>query len=108
MSHTERAIVVASNIAEPLTAERLAEVLHEAGYECFTRARGAGSTDGLAAAEPASWDVLVLGDDPARAHALVAEELAAIERDAAENARLADEESRTGESPVPPKEGDQG
>lgn len=98
MAH--RNFTVATQVQDPLSAERLVEVLCEAGLDSFSRVGGAGSTDGLAAASPAMWDILVPTEGLAKASTLITEELATIEREGDENARLADEEVLSGDHQV--------
>ena len=90
---------VATTVNDPLTAERLVEVLQEAGHDAFARAGGAASTDGFAAAIGGFWDIFVPEEVAGAANALIKEELAAIERDGAANSRAAEEEALSGENP---------
>lgn len=86
---------------DPLTADRLVDVLHEQGIDGFARATGAASTDGLQAAGPSTWSILVPTGSLEKAQERVKAELAAIESDSAENAKAAEEEALSGETPVP-------
>jgi hypothetical protein len=95
MAH--RSFTVAAEVQDPLTADRLVELLREAGLDGFSRVGGAGGSDGIAAASPAIWDILVPTEGFDRAAQLIAAELATIEREGDENARLAEEEMLTGE-----------
>ncbi len=97
-----RTFSVVTAVQDPLTAERLVEVLREASIDAFSRAAGAASSDAFGAASPASFDVFVPTDALAQAQTLITEELAAIERDAEANARAAEEEALSGENPVDP------
>ncbi len=88
-----KTFAVATTVSDPLTAERLVEVLKEAGHDAFARAGGAASTDGFAAATGGFWDIYVPVEVAGPASALLQDELAAIERDGAVNARAAEEEA---------------
>ena len=91
-------VAVTSN--DPLTAERLVDVLVENGIDAFSRARGAASSDAFAAAGSGYWEVFVPSADDAKAAPLIRAELTAIEHDAAANAQAAEEEALSGETPT--------
>ena len=93
---------VAVTTEDPLTADRLVDALQESGIDAFARASGAASTDGLQAAGPSSWAVLVPTSTMEKACGLVKIELAAMESEAVENAQAAEEEALSGETPIPP------
>lgn len=93
-----KTFAVATTVSDPLTAERLVEVLQEAGHDAFARVGGAASTDGFAAATGGFWDIFVPTDVAAAAGTLIKDELAAIERDGAANARAAEEEAMSGQT----------
>lgn len=95
-----RTFTVATTTTDHLTAQRLVAVLTEAGLDAFTRAGGAASSSGLGAAERAFFDVLVASESMEQATPLVAQELEAIERDAAANEKAAEEEALSGENPT--------
>ena len=95
-----RTFTVATSLQDPLTAERLVEVLQEAGLDAFTRAGGAASSAGFEASSPAFWDLLVASEHHEKAEALIKAELEEIERDAAANEKAAEEEALSGENPV--------
>jgi hypothetical protein len=95
-----RTFTVATTTTDHLTAQRLVAVLTEAGVDAFTRAGGAASASALGATERAYFDVLVATESMEKAAPLVAQELEAIERDAAENEKAAEEEALSGENPT--------
>lgn len=97
---TPRTFAVAASVQDPLTAERLVELLQEAKLDAFSRAGGAASTAAFAQAQPAFWDILVPGEALAQAEGLIKAELEELERDAAANAAAAEEEALSGEHPV--------
>lgn len=96
---TPKTFAVVVTVDDPLTAERLVEVLSEQQIDAFSRAGGA-AVGGIDAASPASWDLFVPSDAYERASGLVREELEAIAKDAEANAAAAEEEALSGESPV--------
>ena len=96
-----KTFAVATTVSDPLTAERLVEVLKEAGHDAFARAGGAASTDGFAAATGGFWDIYVPTEVAGPATALIKDELAAIERDGAANAQAAEEEALSTENQTP-------
>ena len=84
---------------DPLTAERLVEVLLEEKIDAFSRGRGAAAS----AFEPATsgfYELFVPTASYERAAKLIDDELAAIEKESELNARAADEESMSGETPT--------
>jgi predicted ATP-grasp superfamily ATP-dependent carboligase len=84
---------------DPLTADRLVEVLREEKVDAFTRARGAAAS----AFEPATsgfYELFVPTADFDKAAKLIDDELAAIEKESEENAKAAEEESMSGETPT--------
>lgn len=95
-----RTFSVVTSVQDPLTAERLVEMLQEASLDAFSRAGGAASTDAFGAATAAFFDLFVPSEHHAKADELVRAELAAIERDADANARAAEEEALSGEHPT--------
>jgi hypothetical protein len=95
-----RTFTVATTTNDPLSAERLVAVLVEAGLDAFSRAGGAASANALGATESAFYDVLVASESLDAAAPLVRDELEAIERDAAENEKAAEEEALSGENPT--------
>lgn len=97
-----RTFAVAASVQDPLTAERLVEVLQEAKLDAFSRAGGAASSAAFAQTTPAFWDILVPGESFEQADALIKGQLEEIERDAVANAAAAEEEALSGENPVEP------
>lgn len=95
-----RTFTVVTTVQDPLTANRLVEVLTQAGLEAFHRARGAASTDGFAAATPGFWELLVASEGLEKAVKLVEDELTTIEDEGEQNARAAEEEALSGEHPL--------
>ncbi|MBE2248268.1 MAG: hypothetical protein IAE78_01890 [Myxococcus sp.] len=96
-----RTFTVATTTTDPLTAQRLVAVLTAAGFDAFSRAGGAASVSAIGAAERGYFDVLVTTEAMEKAGPLVAQELEAIERDGAANAKAAEEEALSGETPTP-------
>lgn len=97
-----RTFVVAASVQDPLTAERLVEVLQEAQLDAFSRAGGAASSAAFAQTQGAFWDILVPGEAFEQAEKLIQAELDGLEKDAAANAAAAEEEALSGENPVEP------
>lgn len=95
-----RTFTVVTTTTDPLSAERLVDVLTEAGIDAFSRAGGAASTNVLSAAERGYFDILVATEALEKAAPLVKGELEAIERDAAANEKAAEEEALSGENPT--------
>lgn len=95
-----RTFTVATSVQDPLTADRLVEVLQEAKLDAFSRAGGAASSAAFASASPAFWDILVPTESFEQAETLIRTELAEIERDGEANAKAAEEEAMSGENPV--------
>ena len=93
-----KTFAVATTVGDPLTAERLVEVLQEAGHDAFARAGGAASTDGFAAATGGFWDIFVPTDVAVAASNVIKEELEAIERDGVANGLAAEEEALSSEN----------
>lgn len=92
---------VATSVQDPLTAERLVELLQEAKLDAFSRAGGAASSAAFASATPAFWDILVPTEGLEQAQGLIAKELQELERDGEANAKAAEEEAMSGENEVP-------
>lgn len=95
-----RTYTVVTSVQDPLSSERLVEVLREEGLDAFSRAGGAASTSPFGAASPAFWDILVLTESLEKAQQTVRAELEQLERDGAANAQAAEEEALSGENPV--------
>ena len=95
-----RTFAVVTSVQDPLTAERLVEVLQEAQLDAFSRAGGAASSAAFASASPAFWDIFVPSESLAQAEGLVKKELEELERDAEANAKAAEEEALSGENPT--------
>ena len=91
---------VATSVQDPLTAERLVDVLQEAKLDAFSRAGGAASSAAFASASPAFWDILVPTEGMAQAEALIRTQLQEIERDGDANAKAAEEEAMSGQNPT--------
>jgi hypothetical protein len=96
-----RTFAVAATVQDPLLAERLVETLQEKGLDAFSRAGGAASSAAFAQAQSAFWDVLVPTEATAAANGWIAEVLEALDQDAEENTKAAEEEELAGESPEP-------
>jgi len=95
-----RTFAVVTSVQDPLTAERLVEVLQDSQLDAFSRAGGAASSAAFASASPAFWDILVPTEGLAKAEELIRAELELIERDGVANAAAAEEEALSGENPV--------
>ena len=95
-----RTFTVVTSVQDPLTADRLVDLLQEAKLDAFSRAGGAASSAAFASASAAFWDILVATESLAQAQTLIRTELAEIERDGEANARAAEEEAMSGENPV--------
>ncbi|MDP1826186.1 MAG: hypothetical protein Q8L48_23165 [Archangium sp.] len=95
-----RTFTVATSVQDPLTADRLVELLQEAKLDAFSRAGGAASSAAFASASPAFWDILVPTESFEQAETLIRTELQEIERDGEANAKAAEEEAMSGENPV--------
>lgn len=95
-----RTFTVAATVEDPLTAERLVDVLQEAEVDAFHRAGGAAASGPFAATSQAFWDVFVPNEALAKAEPLIKAELDLIEKDAEANAAAAEEEALSGENPV--------
>ena len=91
--------IIVRNTEDPLTAERLVEVLRDEKIDAFTRARGAAAS-AFEPASPGFWELFVPAAEHARAAKLIDDELLAIEKESEENAKAADEESMSGETPT--------
>jgi hypothetical protein len=89
---------VAVVVTDPLSAERVVEILQEAGIEAFARPRGAASSASFEAVDRASYEIFVADGQMDKAERLIREELDAIEKDGEENAKAAEEESLSGET----------
>ncbi len=87
---------------DPLTAERLVEVLREEKIDAFARARGAASSASFEPAEPGFWELFVPQTEMDRAAEIVELELQSIEKEGALNAQAAEEEALSGETPIDP------
>ncbi len=95
-----RTFSVATSVQDPLTAERLVELLQEEKIDAFSRAGGAASSAAFASASPAFWDILVPTETFEQASGMITTELQEIERDGEANAKAAEEEAMSGENPV--------
>ncbi|MFT3706476.1 MAG: hypothetical protein QM817_02300 [Archangium sp.] len=95
-----RTFAVVATVQDPLTAERLVELLQEAELDAFSRAGGAASSAAFASASPAFWDIFVPSEGLEKAQGVVKGELEQIERDAEANAKAAEEEALSGENPT--------
>ncbi len=87
---------------DPLTAERLVEVLREEKIDAFARARGAASSASFEPAESGFYELFVPNTELHRAAKILDVEIASIEEEGALNAQAADEEVLS--NPAPTKE----
>lgn len=90
---------IAATTEDPLSAERLVEVLRGSGIDAFSRPRGAASSSGFEAAEAGYWELFVPTGSLEKATALVRAELEAIDREGEENAAAAEAEALSTPSP---------
>ncbi len=91
---------IVRTVEDPLTAERLVEVLREEKIDAFARARGAASSASFEPAESGFYELFVPDSEMARASKIVETELQSIEKEGALNAQAAEEEALSGETPV--------
>lgn len=92
---------IATTVEDPLTAERLVELLREHGLDAFARARGAASADSFGAASKGYYELLVPTDALEKATAAITAELQAMEADAEDAGKAAEEEAMSGENSIP-------
>ena len=85
---------------DPLTAERLVEVLRDEKIDAFARARGAASSASFEPAESGFYELFVPDTEIERAAKIIEVELASIEKEGALNAQAAEEEALSGETPI--------
>ena len=95
-----RTFTVATTVNDPLLSDRLIETLQGRGIDAFARVGGAASSAAFAQTQPAYWDVLVPTEKAEVAGGLIAELLTALDQDAEENTRAAEEEERETENTV--------
>lgn len=91
---------IVRTIEDPLTAERLVEVLREEKIDAFARARGAASSASFEPAESGFYELFVPNQEMERAAKIVDVELASIETESGLNAKAAEEEALSGETPI--------
>ncbi|MBX7097166.1 MAG: DUF2007 domain-containing protein [Myxococcaceae bacterium] len=96
-----KTFTIVEAVDDPLTAERLEEVLREAKIDAFVRNRGSASSASFEPASPAYFELFVPQSQAKEAAALVAKELEAIEQEGEANAKAAEEEMLSGENPTP-------
>lgn len=96
-----KTFTIVEAVDDPLTAERLEEVLREAKIDAFVRNRGTASSASFEAASPAYFELFVPQSQATEAAALVAKELELIEQEGEANAKAAEEEMLSGENPTP-------
>jgi len=97
-----RTFAVVATVEDPLSAERLVEMLTASGFDAFERARGGATADAFGSLSQSYWEVLVQADAYEKAAAAAKAELEAIAADADDNAKAAEEEALSGENPVDP------
>ena len=90
---------IVRNTEDPLTADRLVEILREAKIDAFARARGAAAS-AFEPTGPGFWELFVPAADFDRAAKLIDDELANLEAEGELNAQAAEEESMSGETPT--------
>lgn len=95
-----RTFAVATSVQDPLIAEKLVEALREKELDAFSRPGGAASAAAFASASPAFWEILVPSESFELAERIIRELLEDVEKNAEENARAAEEEALSGETPV--------
>ncbi|MEW5739981.1 MAG: hypothetical protein AB1938_13700 [Myxococcota bacterium] len=94
-----RTFAIATSVQDPLIAEQLVEALREKELDAFSRAGGAASA-GFEPASPAFWDIFVPTESFEKAQGIITGLLEDLEKNAEENARAAEEEALSGETPV--------
>src|SRR5262245_59152380 len=94
-----KTFTVVATVDDPLTADRLVDGLIALDLDAFHRGRAGASSDTIGAISQGYWEVLVPTDGLARAEAMVREELEAIAKEADENAKAAEEEALSSETP---------
>lgn len=94
-----RTFAIATSVQDPLIAEQLVEALQEKALDAFARAGGAASA-GFEPASPAFWDIFVPSESLVKAQEIITGLLEDLEKNAEENARAAEEEALSGETPV--------
>jgi hypothetical protein len=103
-SSPQETFSVATTVEDPMTAEALVDALQEKSIDAFTRARGSHTSDALGMATTPGlgyYEILVPTPSLADASKLIDAELAAMEADADENAKAAEEEALSGETQIP-------
>jgi len=95
-----RTFAIATSVQDPLTAERLVEALRAKELDAFSRPGGAASAAAFAAASPAFWDIFVPSEALGEAERVIREILEDVEKNAEANAKAAEEEALSGETPV--------
>ena len=98
MAEPERKFHIAVTLEDPLSAERVVEQLKGAGIDAFSRPRGAASSASFEPVDRASYEIFVPDSQHEKAGQLIKAELEAMEQDADENAKAAEEESLSGET----------
>lgn len=94
-----RRFVRAGTVEDPLTAEQVSRTLDEAGIAVFARARRASSVDTLTEGSTLPWwEILVPEELVGKAELLIRDAVAAIEANAPEAQRAAEEEELEGEA----------
>ena len=91
---------IVRTIEDPLTADRLVEVLREEKIDAFARARGAASSASFEPAESGFYELFVPNAELQRAAGIIEGELASIEKEGVLNAQAAEEEALSGETPI--------
>lgn len=95
-----KTFAVVATVEDPLSADRLVEVLTGNELDAFHRGRAGASSDTFGAISQGYWEVLVQAESLAIAENLVREEMEAIAKDEAANAQAADDEHMSKENPV--------
>ena len=98
MAEPNRKFHVAVVLDDPLSAERVVEILQNAKIDAFSRPRGAASSASFEAVDRASYEIFVPEAQREQAERMIKEELDAMAKDAEENAKAAEEESLSGET----------
>jgi len=91
---------VVRTVDDPLTAERLVEVLREEKVDAFARARGAASSASFEPAESGFYELFVPNAEIERAARIIELELESLEKEGELNAQAAEEEALSGETPI--------
>lgn len=95
-----KTFAVVATVEDSLTADRLVDGLIALELEAFHRPCAGASSDAFGAISQGYWEVLVPTADLPKAEPVVREEMEQIAKDGEENAKAAEEEAMSGETPT--------